>query len=444
MSDPTRTATVYVGMSADLLHQGHMNILKVAESLGEVTVGLLTDEAIASYKRLPHLTFEERRAIVERIKGVERVVPQDTLDYTPNLLKLRPHYVVHGDDWRKGPQKETRRRVIETLRQWGGELVEPAYTPGISSTRLIQSIKEIGTTPEIRMRRMRRLLDAKKMIRVMEAHNGLSGLLVETCTATDSDGTSREFDAIWLSSLTDSTSRAQPDIEVVDHSSRLATLNDILAVTTKPLIYDGDTGGLIEHFPYLIRNLERLGVSAVMVEDKTGLKRNSLLGTDVPQKQEDAEVFAAKIRAGKQAQITGDFMIIARIESLILEKGVDDALSRARSYITAGADAIMIHSRKTDGAEIREFCEGYGTLDHRVPLFAVPTTYAHLTEAELHGMGFNAVIYANHLLRSAYPAMVRAATSILRHHRALEADRDCMPVEELTRLIRFGGEGSGK
>ena len=432
---PNSRPSVYVGMSADLLHQGHTNIFKVAESLGEITVGLLTDEAIASYKRLPLLTYEERREVVERIKGVVKVVPQTTLDYVLNLLELRPDYVVHGDDWNEGPQKETRRRVIETLRHWGGELVEPPYTQGISSSRLAESIQEIGTTPEIRMRRLRRLLAAKPIVKVLEAHNGLSALLVENCSVRSDSGTEREFDAIWLSSLTDSTARAHPDIEVIDHSSRLVTLNDILSVTTKPIIYDGDTGGLSEHFPYLVRTLERHGVSAVMIEDKTGLKQNSLLGNDVSQTQEETDIFCAKIKAGKAAQVTADFMVIARVESFVLEKGLDDALARARAYINAGADGIMIHSRQTNGEEIREFCSAYRGWEHRVPLFAVPTTYPQYTEEELQAFGFQVVIYANHLLRSAYPAMLGAAKSILHHRRALEADGDCLPVTEFTTLI---------
>jgi phosphoenolpyruvate phosphomutase / 2-hydroxyethylphosphonate cytidylyltransferase len=426
--------TVYVGMSADLLHHGHLNILRVARGLGEVTVGVLTDQAIASYKRLPFLTFAERKAIVENIKGVERVMAQESLDYVPNLRALKPDYVVHGDDWRTGPQKETRARVIEVLKEWGGELVEPEYTQGISSTKLNQGLREIGTTPEVRMRRLRRLIDAKRIVRVLEAHNGLSGLIVENAFH-QADGRREEFDAIWLSSLTDSTAKGRPDTELVDRTSRLQTMNEILEVTTKPVIFDGDTGGPIEHFTFLVKTLERLGVSAVIVEDKVGLKRNSLFGTEVPQLLDTPEGFAAKITAGKKARVTEDFMIIARIESLIAGQGVADALMRARTYLAAGADGIMIHSRENDGREIGEFCAGYRALEGRAPLVAVPTAYPHFTEEQLAELGFQVVIYANHLLRSAYPAMKQTAEKILAHRRALEVDAACLPIKDILSLI---------
>jgi phosphoenolpyruvate mutase len=425
---------VYVGMSADLLHHGHLNILRVARELGEVTVGVLTDRAIASYKRLPLLGFEERRAIVENIKGVVRAVPQETLDYEPNLRALRPDYVVHGDDWKEGPQKATRARVVEVLREWGGELVEPAYTAGISSTQLIKGLREVGTTPQVRMKRLRRLLAAKSVVRVMEAHNGLSGLIVENAAHTEG-GRREEFDAVWLSSLTDSTAKGRPDIELVDRTSRLQTMNDILEVTTKPIVFDGDTGGPTEHFTFLVKTLERLGVSAVIIEDKVGLKRNSLYGTEVEQLLDSAAGFAAKITAGKKAQVTEDFMVIARIESLIAGAGVADALARARAYVAAGADGIMIHSKERDAREVAEFCAGYREFATKVPLVAVPTTYHHLTEAELGAMGFQMVIYANHLLRSAYPAMKRTAERILAHRRALEVDDACVSIRDVLNLI---------
>lgn len=425
---------VYVGMSADLLHHGHLNILRIARELGEVTVGVLTDRAIASYKRLPFLGFDERRAIIENIKGVVSVVPQETLDYVPNLRALRPDYVVHGDDWKTGPQRETRERVIAVLREWGGELVEPEYTAGISSTKLIQGMREIGTTPQVRMRRLRRQLAAKGMVRAMEAHNGLSGLIVENTTHRQ-DGRQEEFDAVWLSSLTDSTAKGRPDTELVDRTSRLQTMNEILEVTIKPVIFDGDTGGPTEHFTFLVKTLERLGVSAVIIEDKVGLKRNSLFGTEVEQLLDSVEGFSAKISAGKKAQVTDDFMVIARIESLIAGQGMDEALKRAEAYIAAGADGIMIHSREKDGREIAEFCARYATLERRVPLVAVPTAYNHLTEEELRAMGFQIVIYANHLIRSAYPAMKRTAERILAHRRSLEVDDDCIAIKDIINLI---------
>ena len=427
--------TVYVGMSADLVHPGHLNILSEAAKLGRVTVGLLTDQAIASYKRLPFMTFEERRMVVEALRGVEAVVPQETLDYTPNLTKLRPDFVVHGDDWQTGVQRRTRQSVIDTLAAWGGRLVEVPYTRGISSTRLNLALKELGVLPGRRLASLRRLVWAKPLLRFIEAHNGLAGALVERLEVVLPGGGRREFDGMWCSSLTDSTAKAKPDIELVDLSSRIRTVEEIFEVTTKPLIFDGDTGGLAEHFAFNVKTLERLGVSAVIIEDKKGLKKNSLLGTSVPQTQEDPEAFARKIRSGKDSQISDDFMIIARIESLILGKGQEDALARAKAYIGAGADAIMIHSRKKEVSEIAAFCRAYNELPERRPLVAVPSSYSSATEDELSAMGINIVIYANHLLRSAYPAMRRTAESILRHRRSLEAEGDIMTIEEILDLV---------
>ncbi len=426
--------TVYVGMSADMIHPGHLNIIRTASGYGRVIVGVLTDKAIASYKRLPYLAYDQRKQIVESIKGVDEVISQDTLDYVPNLEKVRPDYVVHGDDWKSGPQAETRSRVIEALAGWGGELIEPTYTEGISSTALNKAMREIGTTPAIRMRRLRRLLGSKGIVRVMEAHNGLSGLIVEN-VAVDVGGRQDEFDALWLSSLTDSTAKGRPDIEYVDRGSRANTINDILDVTTKPIIYDGDTGGVVAHFTKLVRTLERLGVSAVVIEDKKGLKQNSLFGTEREQVLLEKEAMAEKLNAGKKAQVTDDFMIVARIESLIAGAGMDDALERAEAYIAAGADGIMIHSREKDGQEVLEFCRRYRQFDRTVPLVSVPTSYNHMTEDELQAAGFGVVIYANHLLRSAYPAMLRTAETILRNKRSKEVDDLCMSVRDIITLI---------
>ncbi len=425
---------VYVGMSADIIHPGHLNILKVAAGYGEVTVGVLTDEAIASYKRLPYMTFEQRAAIVESLKGVKQVIPQKTLDYVPNLRALKPDYVVHGDDWREGVQRETRQRVIDALAEWGGELIEPSYTPGISSTQLNKAIREVGVTPDIRRQRLRRLLKAKPIVRALEAHSGLSGLIVENCRVKKGNQ-AVEFDAMWLSSLTDSTLKGKPDIECVDLTSRLHTVNDILEVTTKPIIYDGDSGGLQEHFVFMVRTLERLGISAVIIEDKVGLKKNSLLDAGNNQKQDEIGSMAEKIRAGKGAQISEEFMIIARCESLITGAGMEDALARAQAYIEAGADGIMIHSKATTPDELFAFCGAYAKLPLRVPLVAVPSTYSGVSEEALAEHGVNIVIYANHLLRSAYPAMQKTAESILMHGRALEADALCMPIREVLGLI---------
>ena len=348
--------TVYVGMSADIIHPGHLNIIKEASKLGRVIVGVLTDEAIASYKRLPYLNYEQRALVVKNLKGVDEVIPQTTLDYRPNLEKIKPDYVVHGDDWKEGVQKETRQKVIDKLAEWGGKVIDIPYTQGISSSKLNQKIKEIGTTPEIRQKRLRRLIEAKPIVRICESHSGLTGLIIEN-TFVEVNGQKKEFDGMWSSSLTDSTSKGKPDIEAVDLTTRLHDLNDALECTTTPGIFDGDTGGKIEHFVFTVRTLERLGISAVIIEDKIGLKKNSLFGTDAIQTQDTIEHFCEKIRAGKQAQIASDFMIIARIESFIAGKGLDDAIERANAYIEAGADGIMLHSKDNRGEDIKAFCK---------------------------------------------------------------------------------------
>ena len=425
---------VYVGMSADIIHPGHLNIIHEAQKLGYVTVGVLTDAAISSYKRLPYLNYEQRSLIVKNLKGVEEVIPQSTLDYVPNLELLRPDFVVHGDDWKEGVQKETRQRVIDTISKWGGKVIDVPYTKGISSTQLNSKLKEIGTTPEIRLKRLRRLIEAKSIVRICESHSGLTGLIIEN-TSVEVNGIRREFDGMWSSSLTDSTSKGKPDIEAVDLTTRLHDLNDALECTTKPIIFDGDTGGKIEHFVFTVRTLERLGISAVIIEDKIGLKMNSLFGTDAIQTQDTIDGFCNKIRAGKRAQITDDFMIIARIESFIAGKGQEDAMERALAYIEAGADGIMIHSKDKSGEDIRLFCKALRLANQSVPIVVVPTTYNHVTEEELSLWGANIVIYANHMLRSAYPAMLNTAKSILSHGRSYEANELCMPVKEILELI---------
>lgn len=425
---------VYIGMSADLIHPGHLNIIAKASSLGSVTVGLLTDEAIASYKRVPFMNYEQRLAVISQIKGIDNVVKQTTLDYAPNLKKIKPKYVVHGDDWKEGVQAKTRQAVIDLLASWGGELVEVPYTQGISSSSLNSAIKEIGTTPDIRRASLKRLLAAKPLIKFLDIHNALSGLIIEH-TKVERDGKIEEFDGMWGSSLTDSTARGKPDIEAVDVSLRMSLLNEVLEVTTKPIIYDADTGGQIEHFEFTVRTLERLGVSAAIIEDKTGLKKNSLLGTEVAQEQDSIENFCNKIKRGKASLATEEFMIIARIESLILEKGMDDALARAKAYLNAGADGIMIHSRKKDPKEIFEFCHHYNNFQNRKPLVVVPSSFNSVTEAELESQGVNIVIYANHLLRSAYPAMTSTANSILKNKRSLESDDKLLSIKKILELI---------
>ncbi len=425
---------VYIGMSADIIHPGHLNIISKGSELGEITVGILTDEAIASYKRLPYLNYEQRKLIIESIKNVYKVIPQKTLDYTTNLLSEKPDFVVHGDDWKEGVQKKTRDNVVEVISKWGGKVIDIPYTEGVSSTLLNEKLKSIGTTPEIRLKMLRRLILAKPIVRILESHSGLTGLIAENINVED-NGIKKEFDGMWSSSLTDSTSKGKPDIEAVDITTRMHGLTDSLECTTKPIIYDGDTGGKIEHFVFTVRTLERNGVSAIIIEDKTGLKKNSLFGTDVPQTQDTIESFCRKISAGKNAQITDDFMVIARLESLILGKGIEDALERAHAYILAGADAIMIHSKEKSGEEIREFCLKFRLENKDTPIVVVPSTYNHIKESEFIEWGVNIVIYANHMLRSSYPAMVNVAKSILINGRSSDVNNDCMPIKEILELI---------
>ena len=425
---------VYLGMTADIIHPGIINIIKEASRYGDVMIGLLTDEAIAEHKRLPHMNYEQRKEVVENIKGVARVVPQKEWNYVNNLREYKPDYIIHGDDWKHGPLSKIREDVFNVMKELGGEIIEIPYTQGITSSSLNKDIISVGTTPDIRLKVLRRLIAAKNIVRVLEAHSGISGLIIENVEVWNDDKR-YAFDAMWSSSLTDSTSKGKPDIEAVDLTTRLQDLNNILECTTKPIIFDGDTGGKIEHFVFTVRTLERHGISAVIIEDKIGLKKNSLFGTDVVQTQDNIEDFCTKIKAGKNAQITDDFMIIARIESLICGKPVSDALERAHAYVKASADGIMIHSKHKTGEDIKAFCTEFRKSDKTTPIVVVPTTYHHVTEDELKQWGVNIVIYANHMLRASYPAMLEAATTILKHQRASEADKLCMPINEILELI---------
>jgi len=425
---------VYVAMSADLIHPGHINIINKASSLGDVTIGLLTDRAIASYKRLPFMTYDQRFSVVKNIQGVSEVIPQSTLDYTNNLELLRPDYVVHGDDWREGVQANIRRKVIEKLQEWGGEIVEYKYTENISSTKLNALARTAGTTSDIRRNTLRRLINAKPIIRILEVHNSLSALIAESLKV-HVDGKEVNYDGFWSSSLTDSTSKGKPDIEAVDSTSRIRIIDEVFDVTTKPLIFDADTGGITEHFELLVRTLDRIGVSAVVIEDKTGLKKNSLFGNEVKQTQDSVENFSNKIKSGKRAQISDDFMIFARVESLILDKGMDDAVMRAKAYVEAGADGIMIHSRRKEPDEIKEFIKIFRSYDAFIPIVLVPTSFNKVHIDEFERLGVNIVIYANHMLRSAYPAMQSTAESILKNGRSFEAEPQCMSIEEILEFI---------
>lgn len=426
--------TVYLGMIGDIVHPGIINIVREGAKRGELIVGLFTDRAIATYKRLPYLTYAQREEVVSNLKGVSRIVPQDEWSYVPNLRKLKPDYIIHGDDWKTGPDSLLRAEVLAALEEWGGELIEIPYTKGIDSTALVDNARAIGTTPDVRLKTLRRLIAAKPIVRILEAHSGLSGLIAENVEVVKEDGVHR-FDGMWSSSLTDSTSKGKPDIEAVDLTTRLHSLTDILECTTKPIIFDGDTGGIPEHFVFTVRTLERNGVSAVIIEDKVGLKKNSLFGTDVKQELASEEEFCAKISAGKRAQVTKDFMIIARIEEIIAGRSVDEALAKARAAVRAGADGVMIHSKDKTGADIRDFCMRFRADHPSVPLVLVPTTYNQFTERELADWGANVIIYANHMLRASYPAMYKCAETILSAERSLEVNDMCMPIREILELI---------
>jgi phosphoenolpyruvate mutase len=426
--------TVYIGMTVDILHHGHINIIQHARQHGDVMIGLLTDAAIAHHKRLPHLTYDQRRAIVAGLQGVTAVVSQEEWDYAPNIRRYQPDFMVHGTDWLKGPLRPYRQLALEALAEYGGKLIEVPYTEGVSSQKLADQIRDTGITSDLRRATLKRLLAVKPLCRFIEAHNPISALIAESVKIRE-ESVVREFDGFWSSSLTDSAARGKPDTEALDISSRLLNINDIFEVTTKPLIFDGDTGGQAAHFSLNVKSMERLGISAVIIEDKTGLKKNSLLGNEVQQTQDSIEEFSEKLLAGRRARISDDFMILARVESLILEKGLDDALTRAAAYLGAGADGIMIHSRQKTSDEVVEFAAHFRRDFPDTPLVCVPTSYNQTTEDQLAASGFNIVIYANHLLRSAYPAMYETAKDILRHGRSAEADRRLLSIDRILELI---------
>lgn len=426
--------TVYTCFCTDVLHEGHLNIIREARKRGKVIVGALSDQALIRFNKFPTVSQEERVRLYRSIEGVEEVVIQDDAMYDDMITLIRPDYVLHGDNWKEGPESAIREHVVELLAQYGGELVDIPYTYNDVVKKIDLQLREKLAMPEYRRKRLRQLLKMTPIVKAMEAHSGLTGLIVEK-TVVEHDGRLDQFDAMWVSSLCDSTAKGKPDIELVDMTSRFRTIDDIMEVTTKPIIFDGDTGGLTEHFVYTVRSLERMGVSAVIIEDKKGLKKNSLFGTEVQQTQATIEEFSAKIAAGKKAQLTDDFMIIARIESLILEKGMEDALERARAFIQAGADGIMIHSRKKDPAEIVEFCDRFRAENKTTPIVVVPSSFNTITEEELARHGVNIVIYANQLTRSAFPAMKQTAEDILRYHRAKEVDDRLMPIKQIITLI---------
>jgi len=425
---------VYISLIADLLHAGHIKVLKEAEKYGEVTVGLLTSTAINELGDVAYLKYNQRLEVLQTLSIVKDVIQQETASYKENLIKLKPDYVVHGDDWIYGYQSKYRKEVIDTLSEWSGELIEIPYSSDISDKNLKNQLMRLGVTTVHRLGRLRQLIKTKKIVLILEAHNALSALIAENTEVMRKEE-KVSFDGIWSSSLTDSTSKGKPDIEAIDMTSRINTVNDIFEVTTKPMIFDADTGGKTEHFEFTVKSLERTGVSAVVIEDKTRLKKNSLFGNDVKQTQDSIENFCNKIQRGKIAQISDDFMIIARIESLILEAGMEDALTRAEAYIKAGADGIMIHSRHKDPSEIMDFMQKFRAMDNETPVVIVPTSFNAVTVEEFIDMGVNVVVTANHMLRAAYPAMLKVAKSVLENGRSLEAEPDCMSIKEILDFI---------
>ena len=425
---------VYTCFCTDVIHEGHLNIINEAKKYGEVYVGVLSDEAMIKFNRFPTISFKERVDLVKGIKGVKEVVIQEELHYGKIIAKLHPDFVIHGDNWKSGPMKAIRDNTESLLSKYGGKIIDVPYTYNDNVKRIDAQYKEKLAMPEYRRKRLRQLLKLTPIVKTIEVHSGLTGLIAEK-TIVEHDGELDQFDAMWISSLCDSTAKGKPDIELVDMTSRFRTIDDVMEVTTKPIIFDGDTGGLTEHFVYTVRSLERMGVSAVIIEDKTGLKKNSLFGTEVEQTQDTIEHFCEKISAGKKVQLTDDFMIIARIESLILDRGMEDALARARAYVKAGADGIMIHSRKKDPAEILEFCDKFRAENKTTPIVVVPSSFNSITEAELSAHGVNIVIYANQLTRSAFPAMEQTAIDILKYHRAQEVDSRLMPIKDIISLI---------
>ena len=427
--------TVYTCFCTDVIHDGHLNIIEHAKEYGRVVVGCLSDREMVRCTKFPTTSEEERMELYRSIEGVDEVILQDDMLYDDVIERVHPDYVVHGDNWKEGAEKSIRDHVEKLISAYGGEIIDVPYTYNENVKKVDQRLKEKLAMPEYRRKRLRQLIEMRPIVKVMEAHSGLTGLIVEKTVVDGGDGKLDQFDGMWVSSLCDSTDKGKPDIELVDMTSRLRTINDIMEVTTKPIILDGDTGGLTEHFVYNVRTLERMGVSAVIIEDKTGLKKNSLFGTEVVQTQDSIENFSAKIAAGKKAQLSDDFMIIARIESLILEKGMEDALTRAFAFRDAGADGIMIHSRKKDPAEIFEFCDKFREQDKKTPIVVVPTSYNQVTEEELASHSINIVIYANQLMRAAFPVMQTTAEEILKAHRALEVDSKLMPFKQIIRLI---------
>ena len=426
---------VYLSLSAELIHNGIMNIIKQANKYGNLTVGLLTDKAIGEYKTIPLMDYEQRLNILKNIKNIKKIIPQEKWDASENLKKIKPDYVIHGDDWKVGIQKKIRQKIITVLKKWKGKLIEIPYTKNISTTLIHEKIKTELFSNNSRVSRLARLFKSKKLVKIIESHSALTGLIIENLKIIKNN-TNHEFDGMWSSSLTDSTLKGKPDNQSVDYSSRILNLNEIMNVTTKPVIFDADNGGRLEHISYLVNSLERSGVSAIIIEDKIGLKKNSLFKNQSGAKQDSIKDFSKKINKATQARKSNDFLIIARIESFILEKGLNDALKRAEAYSRAGADAILIHSKKENPKEIFSFSRKFIKNKYFKPLVAVPSTYSKTKEIELEKNNFKMIIYANQLLRSSYPAMVDTAKSILINKRSFETEKKISSVNEILNLIK--------
>jgi phosphoenolpyruvate phosphomutase / 2-hydroxyethylphosphonate cytidylyltransferase len=426
---------VYVPLAVDLLHSAHIAILKKAKTYGKVIVGLMTDKAISEYKKLPILDYNERFEILSGIKFIDKIVEQKNWDYSENIKKYKPDYFIHGDDWKSGIQKNQRKRVIQSLKKNKGKLIEVPFTKNISSSEIKNKIVKFGITPDNRVSRLKRLMDTNKIVKILESHNSLTGLIIENLKISKGNSFS-EFDGMWSSSLTDSATKGKPDNSSVDFSSRLAALNEMMEVTTKLLVFDADNGGQLEHLRFLLRSLERAGASAIIMEDKIGLKKNSLFKNQSDAQQDKPELFAKKIKLICNSRKNKDFMVIARIESFILGKGLKDALKRAEVYSKAGADAILIHSKEKTPAEIFSFAKEFKKSKNFIPLVSVPSTYSKVYEKDLIKNGFKLVIYANQLLRAAYPAMQNVAKKILENNRAYEIENKIIPIKEIINLIK--------
>ena len=425
---------IYLGLTADLIHAGHINIINEALKYGQLLIGLITDQAISKEKRLPLLSYFDRKALLLNIKGVKDIVPQEDWDYSINLQKYKPDFFIHGDDWNTSEYKIIKNNCINVLSAYGGKLIEIAHTPNINSDLVVDKIRKLKNVSSLRQNTLKRLLQSKSFIKIIEVHSPMSAMIIDNLKINNERG-SNFFDGFWSSSLSDSTLFGRPDIESLDIASRLNMINNIFHATTKPLVMDIDTGGLLEHLEINIKTIEQAGVSAVVIEDKKGLKKNSLFGNEVIQHQEDVKVFQEKIKLINTIKVNDNFLCIARIESLILDKGLEDALHRASSYVDAGADMVLIHSRKKTPDEVFLFANEFKRDHPNIPLACIPTSFYTVTEGLLQDKGFNLSIYANHLIRASYKHMEKIAKSILTYQTSQYIEEDIESVKDILNLI---------